>query len=372
MKRSDTTSQAATTLMDHVRELRVRLIITVGALLIAGIGVYFFYAPILEFLRSPLGSPLYYTSPAGSFAFVMKICFMGALAISIPVLVYNLIMFARPAYESALPKRRVYLMTLASSFLALSGAAFAFFYIVPGSLHFFEGFQVSGLSALISADSYLNFVTNVIITFIIVFQLPLLIAFIDKIKPLKPKKLIKMEKWVVLGSLVIALVVPFAFDLTTSLFIAAPIVVLYNISILVVLAQHARQRRIDMKLKRKQNFIKAIPTSGLTLESIPYDDIIEEVPVAKPAPRAFAYGMGAYTKTPTASVSVQERTPVVRVSPQNTYMDFRARPAQSRPQPVTSAPLATRVNVPVVVRRPQRSGLISDFGPVKSRRLSTN
>jgi Sec-independent protein secretion pathway component TatC len=300
----------------------------------------------------------------------MKICFMGALAISIPVLVYNLIMFARPAYEAALPKRRIYLMTLASSLLALSGAAFAFFFIVPGSLNFFEGFQVSGLSALISADSYLNFVTNVIITFIIVFQLPLLISFIDKVKPLKPKNLLKMEKWVILGSLVISLIVPFAFDLTTSLFIAAPIVVLYNISILVVLAQQAHRRRIDMKLKRKRNFIKAIPTSGLTLESIPYDDIIDEVPVATPAPRTFSYGMGAYTKTPAAPVLARETTPVVRVSAQNTYMDFRARPTQGRPQPVVSVPLATRVAVPAPAKRPQRPGLISDFGPIKRQPIS--
>ena len=233
----------ATKLRDHIRELAMRLLVSFFALVIAGVVVYMFYGPILEFLRSPLGTPLYYSNPAGSFAFIMKICFMGGLTITIPVLVFNLIMFIRPAFGQTLPIKRVYLTSILSSILAITGAAFAFFVILPGSLQFFAGFQVSGLNALISADSYLGFVTNIIITFVIVFQLPLLITFIDVIKPLPPKKLISMEKWVIMGSLAVALLAPFTYDLVTSLLIALPIVVLYNLSIVIVVVRHARIAR---------------------------------------------------------------------------------------------------------------------------------
>lgn len=342
MKRSKKQSPQATKLIDHVKELQKRLIASVVILLVVGIGVYNFYGPILEFLRSPLGTPLYYTTPGGSFAFVMKICFMGALAISIPALVYNLIMFVRPAFEATLPRRRVYLMTLASSILAFSGAAFAFFLIVPGSLHFFAGFQQSGLSALITADSYLNFVTNVIITFIIVFQLPLLISFIDKVKPLKPQKLLKMEKWVVLGSLVIALIVPFAFDITTSLFIAAPIIVLYNVSIIVILAQHAHIRRIERAIERKRNVVSAIPSSSLALETISYEDFISD---PAPTPSLFE------------SLPLSQDVPRVAVSAfTRPVMDVR--PRRSRPETVKPAAWVHHVADPVAINPHAR--IISD------------
>lgn len=293
MKRLVRHSQPKTKLLDHVRELQMRLIASAIALLIAGVVVYAFYEPLLTLLRSPLNAPLYYSNPAGSFAFVMKICFMGALVVTLPVIMYNLIMFVRPIFEEIVPLRRVYITTIVSSGLALAGAAFGFIFIVPGTLHFFSGFQVSGLSALISADSYLGFVTNVIITFVLVFQLPLLIAFVDSIKPLPPKKLLGMEKWVVLGSLVIALLVPFAFDLTTSLLIAAPIVVLYNVGVGIVVIQHASLARKVRASARANTVARPVPsqpsmdTSALSLSELSFEDLADDLAnltQAKPVP----------------------------------------------------------------------------------------
>ncbi|MFZ2125848.1 MAG: twin-arginine translocase subunit TatC [Candidatus Saccharimonadales bacterium] len=258
---------------DHIRELAMRLVASIITLVIASFIVYAFYEPILNLLRSPLGAPLYYSSPSGSFALVMKICFMGALTIAIPVLVYNLVMFIRPALEKIITLKRVYTTAIVSSLLAIAGAAFAYCIILPGSLKFFAGFQVSGLNALISADSYLGFVTNIIITFIIVFQLPLLISFIDHIKPLKPKKLIGFEKWIVMGSLVIALIAPFSYDLITSLLIALPIIVLYNLSILMIVIQHAQSAHNV----RKEAYSTAIAKSATKTEIIIDELLLEQL-----------------------------------------------------------------------------------------------
>lgn len=273
MRESVKHPQQATKLVDHIKELRKRFVICVLALVIAGIGVYFFYEPILNFLRSPLGAPLFYSSPAGSFSFVMKVCFMGALAIAIPVIVFNLIMFIRPAFSQKIPVRRVISTSILSAFLAVAGAAFGFYCIMPGALKFFAGFQVAGLSALISADSYLGFVTNVIITFVLVFQLPLLIAFIDRITPLHPRKLLSAEKWVVLGSLVISILVPFAFDLVTTLLIALPIVVLYNIAIVIVALQHVSARRKEKALQPRFD-ASIVPSSNLALETLSFESLV--------------------------------------------------------------------------------------------------
>lgn len=280
MKRSNKMSPTQAKVFDHIRELQIRLIVSVAVLVLAGIVVYFYYEPVLDLLRSPLGGPLYYTTPAGSFAFVMKICFMGALAVTIPVIVYNLIMFARPAFEKSLPLRRVYLTTLFSAILALAGAAFGFVFIIPGALHFFQGFELEGLSALISADSYLTFVTSVIITFVIVFQLPLLISFIDSVKPIPPSRLFKMEKWVILGSLIVSLLVPFALDITTSLLIALPIIVLYNLSIVIVVMRSAQRKRVAARMSRREakrtaRASKLLPAmaTGLNVDALDFENL---------------------------------------------------------------------------------------------------
>ena len=321
MKRLVRHSRPTTKLSDHIRELQMRLLASVIALVIVGIAVYAFYEPLLTLLRSPLGAPLYYNSPAGSFSFVMKICFMGALTITIPVIIYNLIMFVRPVFEKKLSLKRVYGTTALSAILAMAGAAFAFVFILPGTLHFFAGFQVTGLNALISADSYLSFVTNVIITFVLVFQLPLFIALIDSIKPLPPKKLLGMEKWVILGSLVISLLVPFAFDVMTSLMIALPIVVLYNLSILIVVLQHVyikHQVQVTnrtMRATRPAFDSSEAPLSIMSLSELSFEGIPKE---AFEADQQFA-----------------PASPITARPSRRAGMDIR--PITSRPKTVVSA-----------------------------------
>lgn len=342
--------QSATTVAQHIKELRTRLAISLLALVIAGVAVYLVYEPLLSLLRAPLNAPLYYNTPAGSFSFIMKICFMGALAITIPLIIYNLIMFIRPAFEENIPKRRVYLTAAMSAFLGFSGAAFAYYFIIPGALRFFAGFQVQGLSALISADSYLNFVTNAIITFILLFQLPLLIVFIDSIKPLPPKRLVAMEKWVVLGSLIISFLVPFALDITTSLLIALPIIVLYNIAFIAVLARHSHTKRRIRAFERSMNNVARIPSSSLTLSSLSFEDLISSETPATGDHHSSAPVHSLTTATAIKPISNPQR----RVG-----MDIR--PATSRPQKVMPAEWVHRVHDPVAL--PPKAKIISDIGP---------
>jgi sec-independent protein translocase protein TatC len=230
-------------MIHHVREIQVRLLITVLVLIAGMVAGYFFYEPLFQFIKAPLNGPLHYTSPAGSFSFVIKICLMVGVITTLPVAVYNIIMFVQPALKKRLSRVRVYITTFLSLVLASGGAAFAFLVIIPLALQFFYKFQVDGLIALISADDYLKFVVNVVITFVIIFQLPLIISLIDHIRPLPPMKLLKAEKYVIVGSVAIGILVPFALDPTVQFLIASPIIVLYNLSIGVVVLQHALKKR---------------------------------------------------------------------------------------------------------------------------------
>lgn len=264
MKKRSTQAQTdGQVLMDHIRELRKRIIICAAVLVIGGVIGYIFYTPILEWLRSPLGTNLYYSTPAGSFNFIVKVASMVGILAAIPFIILQLIMFIQPVFKERLSNKRVVFYTVASIFLAVAGGAFAFYGILPGALKFFSGFQVAGLSALIDANNYLNFVINAIVTFIIVFQIPLLMVIIDRIKPISPKKLLAAEKYVVLAGLLVSLVVPFAMDITTCILIASPIIILYNISVVMIVVRH-------FSLRHKRAGLPVIQIQ--TAEEIALDD----------------------------------------------------------------------------------------------------
>ena len=236
--------------MDHIRELRTRLFVCAAVFIVGGVVGYLFYTPILEWLRTPLGANLYYSTPAGSFNFILKVSSMIGILAAVPFIIFQLIMFIQPVFKEKLSMTRIVFYTASSIILAVVGALFAFYGILPGALKFFAGFQVAGLSALIDANNYLNFVINAIVTFIIVFQIPLLMIIIDRIKPISPQKLFAAEKYVIVGGLLVSLIVPFAMDLTTSLLIAGPIVILYNISVGMIMVHHfvTRKRRVELPI----------------------------------------------------------------------------------------------------------------------------
>jgi len=242
---------------DHVRELQWRLLAVFALLVTAGVVSFFFYHQILDILRAPLGQELYYTTPVGSFAFIMRICLIGGMVVAIPAIIYNLLMFVRPAFKRPMGRGMIFLITLFSLGLAATGVLFSYFVIIPGALRFFGGFSVDGLSALIQADSYLNFVINALIIFMLMFQLPLIITLTDHMKRLSMKKLFRAERWVILGSLIAALMVPFAMDLSVSLLISLPIILLYNLSIAIVAVRHW--------LSRKPKPVKESPTPGIRI-----------------------------------------------------------------------------------------------------------
>lgn len=237
-------SQAQLTFAGHVHELRRRLVWPAMILLAGGFIGYRYNKEIIGFLQAPLNQTLYYSSPAGGFNFVMKVCVILGVILAIPVLTYNLVAFLKPAFAKQISRRLIILITAFSIVFGMAGAAFAYFLILPVSLHFFMGVNTTGLTPLIAADDYLNFVLTCVLTFFLLFQIPLIVLFINHIKPLSPRKLLKYEKYVIAGSLVIALVLPFTYDPVTMFLIALPMIVLFNVSLLFVwIANRRRAKR---------------------------------------------------------------------------------------------------------------------------------
>lgn len=266
--KTNSSVEAEKTVRGHLRELRSRLVFCSLAFAVIAVGLYFIYEPILSILSATIGSNLYYSNPAGGFSFIMKICSTGALIFTIPIIVYNLIKFIKPAFNKILTTKRIALVSIFSTILAAAGAAFAFFIILPETINFFKEFEVGGLSALISADEYLSFVTGMIAVFAIIFQVPLLMLLADSIKNITPKSMLKMEKWVVVVSIVVAILTPFNYDILSSLIVAIPIICLYNLSIVLVILQHKHN------LYNQESIVRAIIVKPSMEDDLDLNDLV--------------------------------------------------------------------------------------------------
>lgn len=232
--------------LEHVHELRRRLGVCAGVVALgAGVG-YIEREPILSWLQAPLHGSLYYSDVMGAFNFIMQACLMLGVLCAVPVLVYNLVAFVRPALPRPVSRRQIIGLVAASSALTVGGAAFAYYISLPIVLHFLSSIDVSHLHPLIAANSYLSFVLNYLAVFAIIFQLPLIILFIDRIRPIPPSVLKKFRKWVVIGAFGSALILPIAPDPLSQMSLALPIVVLYEFTLwLIVIAHHRRGRRVQ-------------------------------------------------------------------------------------------------------------------------------
>jgi sec-independent protein translocase protein TatC len=221
--------------LHHLYELRRRLAWVAGVFVLGSSAGYVWHEPLIELLQHPLGEKLYYNAPGGGFSFVTNVSIFAGMLLAVPVIMYQLIKFIEPAFN---PEQRKWSMTkflMASVILAAIGFVFAYLVVLPSSLKFFAGFSTDSVESLISASDYLRFVTGCLVTFAFVFQIPLVFLLIDRnITPLPPKTLGKYRRHVIVASLAIALALPFTFDPITMGILATPMILLYEVSILLI------------------------------------------------------------------------------------------------------------------------------------------
>ena len=221
------------TFLEHLEELRTRLTWSALALIAGGGAGYAIHETIFKLLVKPLNKPLYYTSPTGGLEFLFKICIFFGVICSIPVLVYNLLKFLEPAMPSRARSGMVIIL-FSSVGLAAAGICFAYFVSLPAALHFLANIASGDLTALISANEYLNFVMIYLAGFAALFQLPLIMLFINRLRPLKISKLLGFQGYVILASFVVSAILTPTPDPFNQTIMAVPIVILYEISVVFI------------------------------------------------------------------------------------------------------------------------------------------
>lgn len=225
--------------LDHLEELRwclIRSFIGIGA---AAIGASLFASRILDFLMRPYRllpeemrlAPMQYLSPAGGFMMHIKVVVFAGLLIALPYVFYEIWKFIVPGLLGK-EKKFAPLVIIATTFCFSSGAAFAFMIILPLGLRFLFRFQTEWMVANLRIEDYLSFVTRVILAFGVVFELPVLSFILTKIGVLTPQFMSSKRRYgIVMVFIIAAILTPP--DPLTQIMMATPLLVLYEISILV-------------------------------------------------------------------------------------------------------------------------------------------
>jgi sec-independent protein translocase protein TatC len=233
-------------LLDHLMELRTRLLWSVGAFVIAFVLCYYFSAQIYGFLAQPLADILQkqgggerrmiFTALYEAFFTYLKVAFFGAVFFSFPMWATQLWLFVAPGlYRSE--KKAVYPFLIASPFLFVAGAALAYYFIFPLAWSFFITFETPpGEGALpiqleAKVSEYLSLVMQMILAFGVAFQLPVLLTLLCRVGILDVATLKKGRRYAIVGMFVVAAVLTPP-DVISQVGLAVPLLALYEISIL--------------------------------------------------------------------------------------------------------------------------------------------
>ncbi|MFT3965365.1 MAG: twin-arginine translocase subunit TatC [Sphingobium sp.] len=227
-------------LLEHLIELRSRLLRCVWALLLSGIVCYYFSDRIFAFLVAPLkdaygagGGKLVYTKLYEAFFVQLKVAIFGAFFISFPVIANQLWAFVAPGLY-AKEKRALLPFLLATPVLFLCGAALAYYVVMPTAFHFFLGFQGNAggveVEALPSTESYLALVMQFTLAFGISFLMPVLLMLLNQAGIVTRAQLAGVRRYMIVAAVAVAAVLTPP-DVVSQLMLAVPLIFLYELSL---------------------------------------------------------------------------------------------------------------------------------------------
>lgn len=219
-------------LIDHLQELRKRLAKAIIALAIGGFVSYFYAEEIVHLITAPAGK-LYYMNPAEAFFAYIKVSFFAGFLLALPVILYQAWAFIVPALANKEHKASV-LLVPSSVVLFLAGLGFSYYFVLPAGIKFFMGYATEELQPLFSLGQYLSFVISFLIPFGFIFELPIFILVMAQMGSISSQLLRSKRKIVLVLAFVIGAVISPTPDVLSQTMVALPMLVLYELSILLV------------------------------------------------------------------------------------------------------------------------------------------
>jgi sec-independent protein translocase protein TatC len=225
--------EARMTVIEHLEEFRSRLFKIAIAFVIASVVTWIFKARIFDALLEPAGlKELNFMGPAQGLITDVKLALFSAFLLTIPVILYQMWMFVAPAVGDV-GRLFTYILVILASSLFLAGVAFGYFAILPVGLQFLLGYAEDRYNELITADTYLPFVTRLLLASGIVFELPAATYVGAKLGLITAPTLRRFRKHALIVNAVLAAALTPSPDPFSMILMAVPMLLMYEASILI-------------------------------------------------------------------------------------------------------------------------------------------
>jgi sec-independent protein translocase protein TatC len=219
------------TILEHLRELRYRVMVAGGALLLCMFASFWpITGWVLRWLKRPAEGKvenfnLVFTQPLEYWSTFFGVALMVGLAMSMPVIVYQVLAFVGPGLTRQ-EKKWVYPIVLGASIMFVLGCLFAYYIELPPALNFLLDGQGVAVP-FISVKAYVSFVTRMMMVTGIVFEMPLFVMGLAKIGIVRSSQLLKWWRYAIIGAFVASAIVTPSIDPFTQILVAVPMIVLY-------------------------------------------------------------------------------------------------------------------------------------------------
>jgi sec-independent protein translocase protein TatC len=217
--------------LKHMVELRLTVLKSVGAFVLAFCLCYQFIGKLIPILIAPAGH-LIFTAPAEAFSAYMIVGALMALIVASPYICYQIWAFVGSALK---PSEKKFIVTFAPLSLVffLSGAAFAYFLAVPRAYKFLMSFSSPSMMPMVTVKNYFGFLGHMILAFAVAFELPLILVFLAKIGIASPEYLRQKRRHAIVIILIVATILAPP-DVVSMFILALPLIALYELGIFFV------------------------------------------------------------------------------------------------------------------------------------------
>jgi sec-independent protein translocase protein TatC len=218
-------------ILDHLQELRQRLIKSVIAVAVASVIAFIFYEWIFYILKLPTeGLNLIYIEMTEMLGTIMKVCLIAGIILAMPYLVYHGIMFVSPALTPK-EKKYVYFILPWIALMFTGGVVFSYFVLIPPATRFLISFGSGIATPEIRVGNYISVVARLLLAIGIVFEMPVITTFLARVGVLKPKWLSDHRKTAIIFAFILAAIITPTFDPINQSLVAIPLIILYEMSI---------------------------------------------------------------------------------------------------------------------------------------------
>ena len=230
-------ADATMSLREHLTELRTRLLRGVISIFVCFVGLFAFAPDIRGFLGTtlkkalPATGALTFTDVTEPFMVDMHLSFVLGFFLASPYIFYQIWAFIAPGlYESE--RKHVVPVALCSALFFIAGGAFCFFVVIPFTYSFFIGYGSDDATPLITLANMYRYTFKLMLAFGLVFEMPLFSFFLAKLRVITAARLRAWRKYAILANFIIAALITPP-DVLSQLLLAGPLILLYEISILV-------------------------------------------------------------------------------------------------------------------------------------------